>query len=207
LVAASYSNFVAPSGQNSNILTIITLDTNVRRTVALSKPPLAVQFGFDGLALVLTTTEFLLLDPGSGETILLDTVAAVAAKTLPVPTVTFPPQILTASMGVSGDGQWIFGLTDTIEFAYSASGHAVFPGGYSSSPPLGPRLMSVNNDGSVYISGWTLFNVARGIDYQFYDISGALNIGSHVIDSAKGLIYAQIPDSGPAPGAPTTQPV
>src|SRR6266567_5258419 len=89
LVAATYANFQGTSGQSSNILTIIALDSGVRRTVPVSAPPLAVGFGADGLALVLTTTEFLLVDPASGSAVTLDTVAAVAAKVLPVTTATF----------------------------------------------------------------------------------------------------------------------
>src|SRR5689334_544813 len=63
LVVATYANFQPTVGQSNNILTIIALDSNTRRTVALSNPPLAVAFGADGLCLVLTTTEFQLLDP------------------------------------------------------------------------------------------------------------------------------------------------
>jgi len=205
LVVATYANFQAPGGQNSNILTILALETNTRRTVALSKPPLAVAFGSDGLALVLTTTEFFLLDPGTGETILLDTVAAIAAKSLPVTGVNFPPQILTASMGVSGDGEFIYGLTDTIRFVYRTQDHIVFPGSYTSTPTQGPRLTSVNGDGSLFVSGWVVQNLRLGTNYQFFDVSGALNIGSHAVDSTRNLIYAQIPDSGPPAPPPTSQ--
>jgi uncharacterized protein (TIGR03437 family) len=204
LVVTTYSNFQAPVGQATNILTIIALDSNVRRTVALSAPPLAVAFGADGLALVLTTTEFLIVDPASAAVVTLDTVAAIAAKVLPVLGPSFPPEILTASMGVSGDGLTIYGFTDKIRFLYSVPDQAVLSGSYISTPTLGPRVVSVNQDGSLFVSGWLATDVQKGLSYEFTNVSGALNIGSHAIDSTAGLIYAQIPDFGPTPAAPTS---
>ena len=128
LLVATYANFQGAAGPATNILTILALESNTRRTVALGNPPLAVAFGADGLALVLTTKEFLLVDPATASVITLDSIAAVAAKVLPVPAPNFPPQILTASMGVSGDGQIIYGITDTLQFAYSVRDQAVFSG-------------------------------------------------------------------------------
>ncbi|HTM50292.1 MAG TPA: hypothetical protein VL285_16480 [Bryobacteraceae bacterium] len=204
LVVTTYSNFQTPNGQPNNLVTIIALETNVRRTVALSNPPLAVAFGADGLALVLTTTEFLLLDPATASAITLDTVAAIGAKVLPVAAATFPPQILTASMGASGNGQLIYGFTDTLQFLYSVPDQAVVSGSYISTPTLGPRVVSVNDDGSMYLSGWAAYNTRQGLSFEFTNVSGALNIGSHAIDSRSGLIYAQIPDAGPAAAPPTS---
>jgi uncharacterized protein (TIGR03437 family) len=206
LVVTTYANFDPKLGQPTNIVTIINLETNTRRTVSTSTPPLSVQFGADGFALVLTTTEFLLLDPATAVTVSLDTIAAVLAKTLPVTAPTFPPQILTASMGVSGDGQVIYGITDTILFKYTVRDQGLTVLNYSSTPPLGPRLMSVNQDGTLYVAGWSVSSAKQGyLGYEFFDVSGALNIGSHAVDSARGLIYAQIPDSGPPPPPPSAQ--
>jgi uncharacterized protein (TIGR03437 family) len=204
LVVTTYSNLQPAVGQSSNIVTIIALESNTRRTVSVGSPPLSVAFGADGLALVLTTTEFLLIDPASASAITLDSIAAVAAKVLPVPSATFPPQILTASMGVSGDGLLIFGFTDTLQFVYSVPDRTVLSGSYTSTPTLGPRVVSVNNDGSLYLAGWGAYNVRQGLTFEFTNVSGALNIGSHAIDSAAGLIYAQIPDAGGTPVAPTS---
>ncbi len=170
----------------------------------VSAPPLAVGFGADGLALVLTTTEFLLLDPASAAMVTLDTVPGILAKILPVTAPNFPPQILTASLGVSGDGLVMYGFTDSVEFIYSVLDQAVVSGGYSSSPTLGPRVASVNNDGSLYIGGWFAYNARLGLGYQFNNVSGVLNIGSHAIDSRAGVIYAQIPENGPPPAAPSS---
>src|SRR5438046_1667391 len=76
----------------ANALTILNLEANTRQTLALGNPPLGVAFGNDGLALILTTAEFLLLDPATGSLRVLDTVAS-AGKNLPVPSGTLPPDI------------------------------------------------------------------------------------------------------------------
>jgi DNA-binding beta-propeller fold protein YncE len=80
LVVATYANFQGVSGQATNVLTIIALDSGTRRTVPVNAPPLAVAFGADGLALALTTTEFLLVDPASAAVVTLDSIAAVLAN-------------------------------------------------------------------------------------------------------------------------------
>src|SRR5262249_19011005 len=76
---------------------------------------------------------------------------------------------------------------------------------YIASPPLGPRLVSVNNDGSMIIFGWGVHKAGLDLfSYQFSDASGALSVVSHAIDSSAGLIYAQIPQHGPPPPPPTS---
>src|SRR5579871_5872272 len=85
LVVAHFGNFQAPTPP-ANALTILHLNSSgVRQTLALGTPPLGVGFGADGMALVVTTSSFLLLDPAAGTTQVLDTVAGVTARTLPVP--------------------------------------------------------------------------------------------------------------------------
>jgi uncharacterized protein (TIGR03437 family) len=212
LVVSSYGNFATPS-QATNTVTIISLADRSRQTLGLAYPPLGVAFGADGLALVLTTNDVNLLDPGSATYTTIETIASVAAKTLPVVPPDFPSQIQTAALGVSGDGQLIYGLTDNLVFSYSVATQSFFPpgyapGAYAAAPPLGPRLVSVNNDGSVYATGWAMNTTKLSLfAYQFTSPSGALNIGSHAIDSAAGLIYAQVPDAGPPAAPPTTSTV
>jgi hypothetical protein len=161
-----------------------------------------VAFGAGGRALVVTTTQFLLFDPASEAFQVLDTIAGVTAKTLPVPPANFPPQIVAASVGVSGDGYNIYGLTDTIRFRYDVLSQTVHSAGYTADPPQGPRVVSVSHDGSYFTAGWGLFDAVGHLLSQFTDPSGKLNVGSHAIDSVAGLIYAQIPQgsSRPSPG-------
>ncbi len=209
LVVAHYSNFAAPMS-SGNALTVIDLNSSAKRTFALGSPPLGVAFGADGRALVATTTEVLLFDPLLGTTELLDTISGLVAKTLPQPVPAMPPTITAASLAASRDGLWIFGITDTIRIGYNVSNHQVFVGGYVSDPPMGPRTISVSDDGSTFAAGWALFagrsDNARimTIRSQFPSPIGDLEIGSQAIDSSRGLIYAQIPSSS---DATTTGPV
>jgi len=206
LVIAHFGNFVAP-GSPQNALTVINLNGLSRQTFALGFPPLGVAFGNNGIALVVTTNEFMLFDPASGYTRVLDTVAGVTARTLPVPPANYPPQIIAASLGVSADGYHIYGLTDTIEFHYNLLTQVISSFSYVSTPPQGPRVVSVSNDGSYHLAGWAMSNTSGALISQFPNPLGALNIGSHAIDSSAGLIYAQIPQgTGQTSAVPPTTP-
>ena len=198
LVIAHYGNFDKPQSP-SNGLTVINLETNAKQTFALGAPPFGVAFGIDNRAFIATAAEFLLFDPVLGTTVTLDTIANVTAKTLPQPPASFPLQITTASLAASRDGFKIYGLTDTIRFGYDVNTRTVRAGVYTASPPLGPRVVSVNQDGSVFSAGWGLFEGAGifggrfGLISEFPSPTGDLNIGSHAIDSSRGVIYVQMP--------------
>jgi uncharacterized protein (TIGR03437 family) len=193
LVIAHYGNFVQPQSP-SNGLTVINLDTKAKQTFALGSPAYGVAFGIDNRAFVATATEFLLFDPVLGTTLTIDTVANVTAKTLPQ----------------SRDGLKIYGLTDTIRFGYDVASRTLQGGSYISTPPQGPRVVSVNQDGSAFTAGWALFEGSGlfggrfGLISQFPNPTGDLNIGSHVIDSSRGIIYAQMP-TGNVKDAPILQ--
>ena len=201
LAVTHFGNVLSP-GSPTNALTIMDRSSGASQTFALNSPPLGVAFGADGMALVATTSEFLLLDPMTGRTDLVDTVAGLVANTIPALPGTPPGQIVAASMAASGDGWSIFGLTDTIRFTYDVRAKRIRVIGYTASPALGPRVVSVARDGSYYAAGWGVFDRQGVLLAQFGNPSGALAIGSHAIDSAAGLIYAQIPDAKPAAGAP-----
>ncbi len=194
LVVGHYGNFVAPASP-ANALTVIELETRGKQTFALANPPLGVAFGLDGRALVVTSQEFILFDPVLGTTQVLDTVSGLTAKSLPDKAgPAFPPNIVAASIGVSGDGLKMYGLTDTFMFSYDVNQQHLAVVHYVSTPEQGPRVVSVNRDGSYYTSGWTLNDRFGNLVAEFPNPSGDLNIGSHLIDSSRGLIYAQIPD-------------
>ncbi len=186
-----------------NSLTLIDLPTNSRQNFVLSAPPLGVAFGLDNQALVVTTSDFLLFDPVLGTTRQLDTVQGVIAKTIPQPAASFPTQITTASIGVSGDGLSIFGLTDTIRFRYDVNNRGIVSQGYFSTPAQAPRVVSVNRDGTRIAMGWALHDRRGVLIAQHPNALGLLNVGGHVVDSARGVIYTQVP---PSPAATTTAP-
>jgi uncharacterized protein (TIGR03437 family) len=204
LLIAHYG--ATPTGTSPrNSLTLIDLVTNSRQNFVLSAAPLGVAFGLDGQALVVTATDFLLFDPLLGTTRQLATVEGVVAKTIPQPTASFPSQFTTASVNVSGDGLTIYGLTDTIRFRYDVNNKGIYSVGYTSSPAQAPRVVSVNHDGSRVAMGWALHDRRGVLIAQHPNALGLLNVGGHVVDSARGVIYTQVPPAAvTAPTTPTT---
>jgi uncharacterized protein (TIGR03437 family) len=208
LVVVHFGNFIAPSAP-ANALTVISLNNNnAIQTFALGDTPLGVAFGVDGLALIVTTTNFLLFDPTNGQLTVLDTITNVTANTLPVPPANFPPNIISASLNVSADGFHVYGLTNTIFFHYSVLSHSLqslyF---YTASPTLGPLAVSVANDGSFFTAGWSLLTSDGIWAAQFPNALGTYNLGSTAIDSSAGLIYAQVPQgTAQTTAAPPTSP-
>lgn len=198
LLVTHYANYQTP-GMPRNAITLLDLATGARQTFALSAPPLGAAFLINGRALIVTTTEFLSFEPVSGTVRLLDTVEGVTATTLPAPPANFPPQIIAASVAASRDQQVVYGLTDTIRFRYDLLSGRVVSLGYTAEPPLGPRVVSVSRDGAYYTAGWALFDRQGSVIAQFPGASGLLNVGSHAIDSDRGVIYAQIPAEEGAP--------
>jgi uncharacterized protein (TIGR03437 family) len=198
LVVGGYGNFAAPNTSN-NSLTVIDLTSGSRQTFAMGKPPLGVAFGIDGRALLVSTTDFSLFDPVTGHIEVLDTVAGLVAKTLPQPAATAPAQIVATSMAASGDGVYIYGVTDQFWFRYESNRKYLYPGkdirGYTAVPTLGPRAVSVNRDGSAWIAGWTLNDPDFFVASQFPNPTGALQIGSVLFDDHRGVVYAQVPEA------------
>lgn len=188
LVVTHFSNFATP--QNS--VTVINLADSSRRTFGMGSTPLAVAFGLDDQAFLVTTSEFLLLDPVSGQTRTLETVDGLVAKTLPVEVPSLPPTIIRASISASRDKLWIYGLTDTFVFKYDVRLRQVSITNLTWSPDAGPRTVSVAPDGSYYTAGWALFDRRGTVMAQFPNPAGKLDVGTHVIDADGGVIYAQV---------------
>jgi uncharacterized protein (TIGR03437 family) len=175
-----------------NAVTVINLEDNTRRVFGVGTAPLAVAFTMQNQAFLVTSSDFLLLDPESGQTRTIDSVEGLAGKTLPVPSPALPSTIVRASVAASRDGFWIYGLTDKFLFRYDTRLPQLEITGYTSSPDMGPRTVSVSADGSFYTAGWALFNRRGDMVAQFDDPSGKLDIGSHAIDQQRGRIYAQV---------------
>jgi uncharacterized protein (TIGR03437 family) len=195
LLVAHYGNIAAP-GSPANALTLINLRNNyAKQTFVLPEPPLGLAFGADNRALVVTTKEFLIFDPNLGSTQVLISIADQAAKTIPQPAQSFPPDIVAASVGASADGTWIYGFGDTIIFRYNVLSGALLSRGYVSSPTLGPRAISVAQDGSYAAVGWIMTD-QQGRNYaEFPNPLGTLNVGGHAIDSVAGLVYSEVPQN------------
>ncbi len=213
LVIGHYGNFDPTKAPPANALTVITLGSNSIQTFSLGFAPLGVAFGADGLALILTANEFLLFDPVSGAVQVLDTMQSVlgtvgltAPPTLPVGAGSpgLPPNVITGSVAASGNGFFIYGLTNQIRFQYDVLHQVLSASGYTAPPaPLGPRLVSVNKTGTLAVSGWEVTDYGRNVLYDFPNPGGLLNVGTTVIDSNLNVIYAQVPPAGAGPSAPT----
>jgi uncharacterized protein (TIGR03437 family) len=202
LVATHFGNATAPSSP-SNSLTVIDLTTQATQTFSLGNAPLGVAFGADGIALVVTTSDFLLFDPTTGATQVIDTLAGVVAKTLPVPPANFPGDITAASVAASADVLQIFGLggsDSTVTFRYDVNAKAIFPGGIvTNTGILGPRVVSLNHDGSRIMAGWVMLGSGAFLNY-FPQHTNQFSVGSTAFDDSRGLLYAQIPETeGEAP--------
>lgn len=205
--------------------TIIDLQTNQRWDVSLNNPVVAVAFGSDGRAVMLTrqpkevgdngggVTNLFVLDPASQ---FLQGVRVVGVKSLElaVPIATFPAQIIQASSGVSGDRNKIAFLAATEEdktgtsnksvvIRYTVGASDALVENWQSDPPLGPRSVSLDTTGDFILRGWGLHHYVGEFGYlwaQLPDASpGAFHIGSHAWDYQRNVIYLQStgPDTTP----------
>jgi len=207
LLVGHFGSGNSPAGE----LTLIDLTAaNSKQTFALGNPALAVAFAGDDKALVVTSTAFILFDPAVGTTQVLETIAQVAASPLPTnaipqPPATFPLSFTQAASATSKDGLTVAGFggtpTASLLFRYSVVNHTIYASPSGSSPALGPRTVSVADDGSQMSFGWWTVDPNFVIMSEFNSnpgglytaASGQLNIGSSMIDSSRRLIYAQIP--------------
>ncbi len=197
LLLTHFGNNASPASP-TNALTLIDLSANyAKQTFVLGNPPLGAAFGFDNKALVVTTHDYLLFDPTTGQSTQLDTIAGVNAKTVPVPAANFPADITTASVTVSRDRTKIYGLGSsdgTVTFRYDVASHAISPGGVTlASGTLGPRVVSLNNDGSMAMAGWVMVDTAGTFVNFFAQRSNDASVGTTAFDDSRGLMYAQIP--------------
>jgi len=195
LLVAHYGNNTAPLSPQSGLTLIDLNNQNAKQTFALGNAPLGVAFGIDNKALVVTTAAFIIFDPTVGTTTTLSTISAAAALAVPVPAVNFPPNITGATVASSADYTAVYGLAENLEFYYDATHHAMYSGSYTSSPPQGPRAVSVARDGSYAVMGWTLVDRSMHTLGQFPSPSGILNLGGHTVDSANNTVYSEVPSA------------
>ena len=199
LLVARYGNNTPPASLQSG-LTLIDLTNNyAQQNYSLGAVPLGVAFGSDNTALVVTTNAFLQFNPALGTNVTLATVPTAAAQAIPVPPVNFPPNITGASLATSADHTAIYGLADNLLLYYDAVHHVPHFALYTSTPPQGPRAVSVAADGSYAVMGWIRVNQALQDTAEFGDSasstntpSGVLNLGGHAVDSKNNVVYSQV---------------
>ncbi len=211
LLVASYGNNT--TGSSTNALTLIDLtNNNSKQTFTLSNAPLTVSFGLDNKALVVTAGEFIIFDPTVGTTTLIRTIAQAATQAIPQPPQTFPSSFTQASASVSGDGLTIAGIgggttSGILEYRYNVATHGLSAVTYIASPAAGPRVVSLSQDGSLSTFDWTVQDANLNVTAQFANPAGLLQLGSTLIDSSRGLIYAQVPIAGTTATANTAAPI
>lgn len=210
LVVLHYCNQVPPpttSPPCANQVTSIHLTDNSRRTFSVPDPPLGVAFLGSGQAVMITTTAILSLDPASGTTQVLDTIESLA-ETLPVAFATFPGQIVQAALVSSSDGTTVWGIASAgtatqLVFQLSGPSQRISASIYVSSPVLLPRI-STASDGSYAMIGYALIGAGGVLKGRYPDALTAVNITGNAVDSANGIIYAQLPDSNQSAGPTAT---
>ena len=212
LVITHLANFQTPQTPVYG-LTIINLTQHTTRTFTPSSAPMGVAFGYNGLAFLVTATDLLLLNPATGATqelMTLENLIAIAPPPLPVQTPTSIRAIVGASVAASGDAKTIWGTIQTDSVAGLPAGEVRCAAGristanWTSTPINGPRVVSVNQDGSRMLSGWGLYHPQGFLLAEFRNPLGNFGVGSHAINSATNTIYAQVP---PGTWKPGTTPV
>jgi uncharacterized protein (TIGR03437 family) len=192
LLIAHYGNFTPPNPGN-NAITLIDLNNNTRQTFATGDPPLGVAFTANGLALIVTTTSFVSLDPVSGAMQVLATFANLG-QSLPTALATIPSQVISAALTTSADGSTVYGIASSGSaqafYRYTVN-QPLYAIGLTASPTPLPRV-GVAADGS-----WCMIGQYRldptAIDLaQFPNSVTSTKIGGIAVDSKAGIIYAQI---------------
>ena len=132
------------------------------------------------------------------------------------------PPVWNDTGGTTTDGTVIWqdtGFAMSIAIRYEISTGKLILLGETSKPPLGPRVVSVNQDGSQFLGGWAMFDVTLApgalVDLANFPYPpGVYNQGSLAFDWSRSLVYAQVapgtiqatlgspPSAGPAANAP-----
>ncbi len=193
----------------SNAITLIHLADSSQQIFSLANAPLGMAFRGSGQALIVTTTNFLLFNPATGQNELVAPVVNVAASA-PVPLATFPGQILQSALTASADGSTIWGIasagtTNQLAFQYTGSSNSISALTITSAPLLLPRVSS-SADGTYATVGYTLFSTSGSLYLKgrYPDTIASTNITGSVIDSVNGIIYAQFPDKNQPTGPATS---
>ncbi|MGO9260383.1 MAG: hypothetical protein ACLQU1_29365 [Bryobacteraceae bacterium] len=205
LIVAQYGNTTV-ADPSANSITVLNLASNTRQTFTTGDAPLAVAFLADDTAMIVTTSGISIFNPASGALTSLVTFSSVG-QTLPVITATFPAQVIQAVLSTSPDYKSVYGIVNDGSNQGFISYHLplgqLYAIGVVASPKPLPRV-SVSSDGTYAMVGqYKLDSVADDLA-QFPNSITSTNIGGSVIDSATGLIYAQILTASPASSTSTT---
>jgi uncharacterized protein (TIGR03437 family) len=210
LLTTHYNNFTTGASA-ANVITIIHLADHTQRTLATGNPPLGVTFIATGQAVVVTSTDILLLDPASGAMQEVTPIKnLVTLVDMPVEIPNFPGQVTQTALSTSADGWVVWGILDggtgtQAIFRFNARQGGFLPSFtaavWITSPTLLPRV-SPSSDGNYAMIGWSLYDSQLHIAGRYPNAIDSKNITGHAYDSKNGIIYAQIPDSSQPIGPP-----
>ena len=152
----------------------------------------------------MTTQEFILFNPALGTTQFWKPSRRWRRNAIPQPPATFPGNITNSSVATSADGLHVYGMgssSGTFTFRYDVATHTVSPGGVVlSSGTLGPRVVSLNQNGTSVMVGWLMIDSNGTFINDVPQRSNQFSVGTNVFDNARGLVYAHIPaTTGEAP--------
>jgi DNA-binding beta-propeller fold protein YncE len=196
LLVAHFCNLSSSVTQTSpacaNEITSIHLADLSTQIFSLTSAPLGLAFLGSGRALVVTTTNIVLMDPASGATQPVATIGNVA-QSLTVPLATFPGQILQAALVASADGTTVWGIASAgtssqLVFQYIGATNSISGAVYTSSPLLLPRI-STAVDGSYAMVGYTLVGPGALLKGRFPNVISSTTITGSAIDSMNGVIW------------------
>ena len=181
LVATNFGNAAAPAS-SSNALTVIDLtNREPRRSRSATRRSASPSGSMASRWWSPPRTSCCSIRP-PGATQELDTLANVVANTLPVAPANFPADITAASVAASADGLQIYGLggtTSTVTFRYDVNAKAIYPGGIvTSTGVLGPRVVSLNHNGSLVMAGWVMLGSPAFVNY-FPQHTNQFSVGKH----------------------------
>jgi uncharacterized protein (TIGR03437 family) len=185
---------LTPADPSKNALTLINLNDNTRQTFSTGDTPLGLAFMADGRAFIVTSGGILLFDPISGALQTLATFASLAT-TLPVKLATFPTQVILATVSTNADRTVVYAIADSgaaqAFISFNLRRGSLFAIDVVASPKPLPRV-SVAADGSWAMFGQYRLDSAANNLAQYPNSISATNTGGNVIDSNKGVIWAQI---------------
>lgn len=205
-------------GGDGNALVITqTFTTLPANTDCLAGPPSA------------STANILLLNPAGGALQPIATCVAMSRTLPQNPsqsepdvlTSVAPMQIIQTAAAVSANGKTISILGASVQddsatsqsatsYSYDVFSRTFSGGSFKSSPPMGPRSVASDATGANILEGWTLNSSTCLVSLplipsrpcelaQFPQPDGSFQIGSHVWDVTRNLIYSQVPAPGDGP--------
>lgn len=190
------TNLPTTSGvtQLSSVTVVNLNDPSERRSHASLEQPLAVGFGADNKAVIVTVESLQLFDPADGSfDELFRFEDQMGTVSLPVAPPTLPAEITSASVTSSGDGNWVFGVTSDFLFSYrirTPRGLLTVRAIDTLINPPAFNQVSASRSGDYFMAGQMLFTNDLRVIADSAEAPQTLQfVGGTGIDSAIDTVY------------------